>query len=110
MNAYARLTRDVVEVFSTAEAPVIILAARKMIYSNVHLDESQWPQLHEDARAMNLLAADLDSFGFYYFARLVTEDGSFYVEIVNDDVDSEHYGNLCATCWLDEHGRFYHEA
>lgn len=110
MNILTKSNRDLVEVCGLHETAVIVHAARKMLYSNVHLDESQWPQLHEDAREMNKLMAELDSYGHYYTARLVVEDGSFYVELINSDADSEHYDNLCASCWLDEHGLFYYEA
>lgn len=110
MNAFARLTRDVTDRTPTKPVGEIIHEARRLVYSNVHLDESQWPSLCEDARQLNLLAADLDSFGYEYYARTVIEDGSFYVEIINDDEDSVNYSNLYATCWLDEHGHFYYEA
>lgn len=111
-NAPNHSVYEVVERSATEGVGSIIITARSLLYANVHLDESQWPQFHKDAWQLNQLAAELDSYGYDYYARLMRclADDSFVIEIINDDEDSANRGNLCASCWLDEHGLFYYEA
>lgn len=105
-NAYKR---DLIMVTPIHDASTIPQVIRNTVHAGVDRDESNWPPLWKEAKQLNLLAAQLDSYGYIFEGQLIREGQEFYVEVICRD-DSEHNGSCVATCWLDEHGLFYFEA